>query len=150
MIFQSFAPLRTVHPTLFMPTFTHTSNFLFQAAALANMGGRSLQVTLKRMFPLLMTTAIERQFSLEKPREGKKAFKPLQLFRVVCSKLLYKVNKSCIGILSPDDHKLIYLVFVCHLRNMVITIMVIGLNDRTYFARSAFTHLGIWQKLYSY
>ena len=31
----------------------------------------------------------------------------------------------------------------------VITTMVIGpLDDRTYCARSAFTHLGIWQKLY--
>lgn len=41
---------------------------------------------IKRIFPLLMTTSLERQFSLEKPREGKIAFKPLRLFGVVCSK----------------------------------------------------------------
>jgi hypothetical protein len=58
-----------------------------QVSALTNTGGKSLMGIIKRIFPLMMTTELERQFSLEKPREGKMAFKPLQLFRAVCSKL---------------------------------------------------------------
>lgn len=49
---------------------------------------------LKRIFPLLMTTSLERKFSLEKPREGKMAFKPLHLFTVVCSECEYIIMWS--------------------------------------------------------
>lgn len=44
---------------------------------------------IKRIFPMIMTTEIERRFSLEKPHDGKMAFKPLRLFNIVCSKLFY-------------------------------------------------------------
>lgn len=59
-----------------------------QVSVLANVGGKSLMSMIKRIFPQLMTTALERRFSLKKPREGKMAFKPLRLFSVICSKLL--------------------------------------------------------------
>jgi hypothetical protein len=56
---------------------------------------------IKRIFPLMMTTNLERRFSLEKPREGKMAFKPLQLFNVVCSKLYYYVRLVCLMLIQP-------------------------------------------------
>jgi hypothetical protein len=60
-----------------------------QVSVLANVGGKSIMGMLKRIFPLFMTTSLERMFSLEKPREGKMAFKPLHLFAVVCSECEY-------------------------------------------------------------
>ena len=62
---------------------------------------------------------------------------------LVCNKIGYDVTTYCrsaaywVRILATDAYK-------------VITTMVIGpLDDRTYCARSAFTHLVLWRKLYN-
>ena len=55
-----------------------------QVAALVNVGGNSLTHIIKGVFDKLNMS----RFSLERPRDGKEALKPLRLFNIVCSKSL--------------------------------------------------------------